>query len=396
MRAIQLVPPCVISITRCSERSARLGLHRTAFRARGLWILCMALACTTAVNGETPSRATFVALSNSVVRVEAARTDGTLSVGSGVTVAPSVVVTNCHVIRDAPAVRVSGLGRLWEATGQHGDTLRDLCFLRVPTWSGNPVVLGSADNLREAQSVAALGFSGGTAISLKLGHVLALHSLDLGRIIESDTAFNAGASGGGLFDVNGALVGILTFRDRLNGKSFYSLPVEWIRDRLPAEGDWSALDSLGSAHPFWQGDTDTLPYFMRANLFESQGRWGAVLELADRWSSAFPQDSEALIMRGRAQQGLEHPRAAAAAFAEALRLAPDNPAAWYGLAIAYQAIGDKPALQRARAKLALLDEELAAQLEDELARWQPPGQVVAPPGVFLNPPSSEVRSEGRR
>src|SRR5215470_12759662 len=60
--------------------------------------------------------ATFIALSSSVVRVEAGRPGGALSVGTGVTVAPSVVVTNCHVTRDAMAVRISGSGRLWDAT----------------------------------------------------------------------------------------------------------------------------------------------------------------------------------------------------------------------------------------------------------------------------------------
>src|SRR5215831_9407445 len=228
MSAIQLAP-CIFSTARRRLACGAQGLRGVAVRARSVaWI---ALVCAVAANAETPTRATFLPLSNSVVRVEAARTDGTLSVGSGVTVAPSVVVTNCHVIRGAPTVRVSGLGRLWEATEQHADTLHDLCFLRVPTWRGNPVVLGSADNLREAQLVAALGYSGGTAISLKIGHVLALHSLDLGRVIESDTAFTSGASGGGLFDASGVLVGVLTFRDRMKGESFYSLPVEWVRDR---------------------------------------------------------------------------------------------------------------------------------------------------------------------
>src|SRR6516164_6942753 len=260
MKTIQPAPLCVFSTAQRPMRCGARRLHGAAVRAPAISIAWIALLCTTAANGETPSRATFVPLSSSVVRVEAARTDGTLSVGSGVTVAPSVVVTNCHVIRDAPAVRISASGRLWEATEQTADTRRDVCFLRVPAWRGNPVVLGSADNLHEAQPVAALGFSGGTAISLKFGHVLALHSLDLGRIIESDTAFTAGASGGGLFDANGTLVGVLTFRDRVKGRSFYSLPVEWIRDRLPMESEWGSLNALGSARPFWQGDADALPY----------------------------------------------------------------------------------------------------------------------------------------
>src|SRR5947207_9904868 len=63
---------------------------------------------------EPLQRATFNALRGSVVRVEADRERGGVSLGTGVTVAPAVVVTNCHVIRDAATIRISGGGSLWE------------------------------------------------------------------------------------------------------------------------------------------------------------------------------------------------------------------------------------------------------------------------------------------
>jgi len=346
--------------------------HRDAEKMRTAMSLCVftsalaLMAFAAGVHNETPSREMYVALSNSVVRVEANREDGAFSVGSGVTVAPSVVVTNCHVIRDANVVRISGLGRLWEATDQYVDTLHDLCFLRVPTWRGDSIVLGAAESLRVGQPVAALGFTGGTAISLKMGHVLALHSMEAGHIVESDTAFTSGSSGGGLFDASGALVGLLTFRARGKGSGFYSLPVEWIRDRLPMDNQWSALYAIHGERPFWQRDADALPYFMRVSLLETEGRWDAVLDLTDRWSSAFPDNAEPLLSRGKALQNLEHPRAAVLAFSDALRLAPDEPAAWYGLAIAYASLGDNPGLRRAQAKVGMLDENLAAKLEVEL------------------------------
>ncbi len=175
----------------------------------------------------------FVAVSASVVRVEADREQGGLSVGSGVTVAPSIVVTNCHVTRNAATIRISGGGSLWEVTGQYADGAHDLCFLRAPTWHGRPVALGERESLQLGQAVAAIGFSGGTGRRLRFGRVQALHSLDGGRVIESDTAFTSGASGGGLFDASGALVGLLTFRMRGSSGNYFSLPVRWIRDGLP-------------------------------------------------------------------------------------------------------------------------------------------------------------------
>src|SRR5207249_7985388 len=158
----------------------------------------------------------------------------------------------------------------------------DLCFLHAPGWRGRPVVLGEGDSLHRGQPVAAIGFTGGMGMSLRFGSVRALHSLDGARIIESDTAFTSGASGGGLFDASGALVGLLTFRARGKGSGFYSLPVEWIRDRLPMDNQWSALYAIHGERPFWQRDADALPYFMRVSLLETEGRWDAVLDLTDR------------------------------------------------------------------------------------------------------------------
>src|SRR5450631_2613747 len=100
---------------------------------------------------QTLQPAVFVSVSGSVVRIEADREQGGLSVGSGVTIAPSVVVTNCHVTRDAAAIRISGGGSLWEVTGQFADGAHDVCFLRAPTWSGRPVRLGERESLQVGQ-----------------------------------------------------------------------------------------------------------------------------------------------------------------------------------------------------------------------------------------------------
>lgn len=207
--------------------------------------------------------AQFLPVSASVVRVEVERAQGGKAFGSGVTVAPSVVVTNCHVIRDAVGIRVAGSGARWRVDGQLADTRRDLCFLRVPAWRGAPVELGASNALQVGASVVALGFTGGVAISPRLGHIRGLHAFEDGRIIESDTRFNSGSSGGGLFDAGGALIGLLTFRLRNSVDSYYSVPVQWIREGLEAEPRWASIEPLKGASPFWQGEGEELPVFMR-------------------------------------------------------------------------------------------------------------------------------------
>ena len=239
-------------------------MRREPARAHAAVFVGLATFLYVAVTACQPlTPATFVSLSGSVVRVEAGRAGGGLHLGTGITIAPSIIVTNCHVTHDGTGIRIVGSGSVWDVTGQYADTLHDLCFLRAPEWKGSPVVLGTSEALHLGQPVAALGFTGGMDIALKFGRVLALHSFDAGEVIESDTAFTSGSSGGGLFDAGGALVGLLTFRSRGSSSSYYSVPVEWIRERLPEESQWTELGPLDGAAPFWQGSPETLPYFLR-------------------------------------------------------------------------------------------------------------------------------------
>jgi S1-C subfamily serine protease len=221
------------------------------------------LLCAAPAAAQGPNRAAFIALAGSVVRVEVDRDRGGLALGTGVTVGHGIVVTNCHVLRDGSSVRISGAGRRWEVSAEHANTLHDVCFLRVPSWGGQPVPIGSTDGMQPGETVAALGFTGGAGISLRLGRVIALHALDGGRVIESDSAFTSGASGGGLFNAGGALVGLLTFRKAASGGAYFSLPVEWIVRELPADNEWTEVGPIRGAAAFWQGDADSLPSFMR-------------------------------------------------------------------------------------------------------------------------------------
>ena len=235
---------------------------------RAALLVPAALACAAAWS-QLPNPAQFLPVAAGVVRVEANRVQGGLSVGSGVTVAPSVIATSCHVVRDATGIRIAGSGTTWNVDGEYADMRRDLCFLRVPGWRGKAVDLAPTNILSLGAPVVALGFAGGTAISPRFGNIRGLHEFDGSRIIESDASFNSGASGGGLFDAGGALIGLLTFRLRNSVDSYYAVPVQWIRDGLPAEHQWTGVGPLLGAAPFWQVADAKLP-FLRQGAVPTQ------------------------------------------------------------------------------------------------------------------------------
>jgi hypothetical protein len=329
------------------------------------WILT--LACGTAF-GASLLPATFLPVSASVVRVEVERVQGGLGIGSGVTVAPEIIVTNCHVTRDATAIRISGAGRVWEVTGEFAQGARDICFLHVPEWSGRAVALSEREPLQIGEPVAAIGFTGGTGRSLQFGQVRALHALEGGSIVETDAAFTSGASGGGLFDAKGALVGLLTFRSLENGGSYYALPVGWIRERIPGAGQWTDVQPLHDAAAFWQRDRTTQPYFMRAASLLAQHRWAELIDLTDVWARASPDQAEPFRLRGKAFQETHHDESAVQAFSEALRLDPGDVTSWYGLGLAYATLGDVDSLEKAEAKLSGMDGTLADALRAAIAQ----------------------------
>jgi serine protease Do len=315
-------------------------------------------------HAEAIGRAEILALSHSIGRVEARLDDGRVGVGSAITVAQGILVTNCHVTSRAVSIKVIGGGMPWAATEQVADVTHDVCFLRVPEWPHPPVVLRGASPLQIGQPVAAVGFTA-AAMALRSGAITALHAHESAQIIETDTAFNSGASGGGLFDEEGALVGMLTFRMRGASGHYFALPIQWIRERLPRETQWLEIAPLEKGRPFWAGDINQLPLFMRAASLEEQGRWNDLRSVAEFWAAKDSENPEAHLALGIAWSRLAAPEAAIESLSRAVALAPKNALAWFNLGQAYKASGNRGALRRVLDKLSELDDTLAQRLRAE-------------------------------
>ena len=247
------------------------------------------------------NRAALFKLSASVLKIEARRVQGGYALGSGVVVAAETIVTNCHVTRDALSVSVLRGSARWVADAQRSDFDHDLCLLHVPGLEGDVVPLGSAEGLVPGQIVTALGYTGGLSIQNSEGEVLGLHRLDGARVIRSSNWFSSGASGGGLFDADLRLVGILTFRLRGGEAHYFSAPSEWLQSMLdaPQGNDYRAIEPDRSAQPaYWQKPIVEQPRFLKAALLQRDDRWSELASLADEWARADATDPEPWYLMG--------------------------------------------------------------------------------------------------
>ena len=119
------------------------------------------------------------------------------------------------------------------------DEARDLCLLSVAELAdppaAPPVRLGSARALSVGEEVYAVGAPQGLTLSLSRGIVSQLrgdHGKRAAPIVQTDAAVPPGSSGGGLFNGEGELVGITTFKhaDAASEGLSFATPAEWVRE----------------------------------------------------------------------------------------------------------------------------------------------------------------------
>jgi serine protease Do len=167
-----------------------------------LWVSLSVLLLPQVVKAQTADDLIAVRqLSEHVMQVRAA------TLGSAVALEDHLAVTNCHVLGDATTAYVTRGSLGSRAKLKAGDTGRDLCLLELEHSLSFPTKVERAASLALGDKVYAVGFGAGR-LSFGVGVVNALYSYDGGLIVRSDAPFAEGASGGGLFDNEGNLVGI--------------------------------------------------------------------------------------------------------------------------------------------------------------------------------------------
>ena len=236
----------------------------------------------------------------STVLVRGYKLDGNLAYGSGVVVADNRILTNCHVLRQTRQAWVSQGGQAYNIVSVQADRWHDLCLATTRYLPVKPIMIGSGNALKKGQEIVAIGHSNGVSAPItSLGEIKSLYALDGARVIRSTARFAPGASGSGLYDDEGRLIGINTFKTSGRDAYYYAVPIEWLAslEKQPIE---PKLPIAGQA--FWEADDAAKPFFMQIAVPELRENWNRLAEVARRWVKAEPESSEAWYELGLAQE----------------------------------------------------------------------------------------------
>lgn len=166
---------------------------------------------------------------------------GGLVDGSGVVLAPEIVVTNAHVIAGIRQPIVIDDGRRRPATTLVFDAKADLAVLRVPGLERVPATL-SKENPSRGAAGAALGFPGGgdfdvspaavRAVFSAVGRDIYGESLVTRTVVELQAVVRPGNSGGPLVMADGTVGGLVFARSVSTEGVGYALGVNEVRAHL--------------------------------------------------------------------------------------------------------------------------------------------------------------------
>ena len=140
--------------------------------------------------------------------------------GSGVIISSDGYILTCaHVVDGASTITVTIDDKDYTATLVGEDTTSDVAVIKIDATGLTPATVGDSDSLKVGQSVMAvgnpLGELGGTITG---GMISALNrsvtiqgtsSTNTMSLIQMDASVSPGNSGGGLFNMNGELIGIV-------------------------------------------------------------------------------------------------------------------------------------------------------------------------------------------
>lgn len=170
------------------------------------------------------------------------------SAGSGVILsADGLIVTNCHVIEGATDITVRlRNGTEYAASLVGSDAEHDIAVLRVQAENLTYATFGDSSALKVGQTVVVIGNPLGTLGGTVTDGIISALDRDITidgttmRLLQTNASINSGNSGGGMFDLDGRLIGVV------NAKSTGD-DVEGLGFAIPANTALSVVKQLTQA-----------------------------------------------------------------------------------------------------------------------------------------------------
>jgi tetratricopeptide (TPR) repeat protein len=294
-----------------------------------------------------------------------------LAQGSGVALGADQVITTCDVAIQGESARVRWSGRAFKATPAPPQTHLNLCLLHVADMHAPSLALGSVEKLRVGQPVNAIGqplarlggrLKGNSSEErrngrericpmcdeskarlqeehrrdpiLSEGTVAAMRPYAGSRYMRISAPLLPGFSGGGLFDEQGRLIGILS-PQRVEGESLaFVLPSDWLGS--PPE----MTQAPGSTDPKSADPRHGLAWLNQTLALEKKGDWRRLLKLSQQETRRNPSNAAAWFNVGIASCNLKQYSQAVNAYREAIRHHAGYADAWHKLGAAYANLKD--------------------------------------------------------
>lgn len=294
-----------------------------------------------------------------VVMVRGYNDTGGLTYGSGVVVSENKVMTNCHIFRSTKQPWIARGEDTYNIVSVQADRWHDLCLLTTTALPFKAASLGKSNGLKRGQEVLSIGHSNGVPAPLtSAGVIKSTYQFEGENIIRSSAQFRMGASGSGIFDTEGNLLGINTFKTPGKHAYFYSLPIEWLAslEKMRVE---TAFPIIGKA--FWEEDDNNKPFFMQIALPEINQDWLKLAEIAQKWIDIDPKNSDAWFELGSANENLSKIEDAKRAYKKSVALDETNIDSLFRLGVIAQSTGDKTGMHDMNIAIANINKDLALE-----------------------------------
>ncbi|MCR5456859.1 MAG: trypsin-like peptidase domain-containing protein [Clostridiales bacterium] len=209
-----IVPPVIETTSNATETNNETVEKTTSEVTTGATLVDITTT-TTVGDALTPAQI-FKKVSSSVVCITTKTSSGA-SGGSGVVATKDgYIITNYHVANEA-CTSISVMfydGSTYSATFVLGDEVADVALVKIEKEDCTPVEIADSTNVEMGDSVVVIGNALGNGLSITSGIVSNINGTftlnDIATpVIQVDAAINQGNSGGGLFNSNGQLIGIV-------------------------------------------------------------------------------------------------------------------------------------------------------------------------------------------
>lgn len=174
----------------------------------------------------------------------------TNAAGSGVIISDDgYIITNNHVVEDGNEYTViTNDGTSYEASLVGTDENSDIAVLKVDATGLTPATIGDSDKLSVGDTAVVIGNPLGTLGGTVTDGIISATNRELTinnhsmNLIQTNAAINSGNSGGGLFDSNANLVGIVNAKD--SGTTSSGTTIEGLGFAIPINDAMNVAQQL--------------------------------------------------------------------------------------------------------------------------------------------------------